>query len=312
MWLYVTCFQICIHCRGFLDLCIPQIGPEPSKTQQDDADRVMRELLQEEDKAAAPAAVGSQKKSGTTNVRDDSEAGSDGESFATTGTQPATAGLQAADLKGQAGIATRKKKQKGADRAMKNILLQSTPEKIKLQQEDADRAMRELLEEEENEKADAAAVSQKKNKQVSFRKKKTGNEGVSASKTALWATEAEEAGAAERGVEDEAIFMAVSLSDASSEVEVAQTAAMGPVLPRFNVDCLRCPLTMEVMTDPVMTADGQTYERTQIESWFELGNRTSPMTRAELPNTNLTPNIALRNAIRENRSFFKEPAGRGQ
>jgi hypothetical protein len=61
VWLYVTCFQICIHCRSFLDLCIPQIGPEPSKTQQDDADRVMRELLQEEDKAAAPAAVVSQK-----------------------------------------------------------------------------------------------------------------------------------------------------------------------------------------------------------------------------------------------------------
>jgi hypothetical protein len=31
---------------------------------------------------------------------------------------------------------------------------------------------------------------------------------------------------------------------------------------------LECPLTMEVMRDPVITADGQTYERAEIEKWF--------------------------------------------
>ena len=67
-----------------------------------------------------------------------------------------------------------------------------------------------------------------------------------------------------------------------------------------RLDSFQCPLTMEVMTDPVITADGQTYERTEIESWFARGERTSPLTGAELPNTNLTPNIALRNAIQEN------------
>ena len=56
---------------------------------------------------------------------------------------------------------------------------------------------------------------------------------------------------------------------------------------------------MEVMRDPVITADGQTYERAEIGSWFALGNRTNPLTGAELPSTNLLPNIALRNAIRE-------------
>jgi hypothetical protein len=29
-----------------------------------------------------------------------------------------------------------------------------------------------------------------------------------------------------------------------------------------------------------ITADGQTYERTEIESWFALGKRTSPLTGA--------------------------------
>ena len=56
---------------------------------------------------------------------------------------------------------------------------------------------------------------------------------------------------------------------------------------------------MEVMRDPVMTVDGQTYERTEIEKWFALGNKTSPLTGEELPSTNLLPNIALRKAIRE-------------
>jgi len=47
-----------------------------------------------------------------------------------------------------------------------------------------------------------------------------------------------------------------------------------------SLDSFQCPLTMEVMTDPVITADGQTYERTGIESWFALGKRTSPLTGA--------------------------------
>ena len=62
---------------------------------------------------------------------------------------------------------------------------------------------------------------------------------------------------------------------------------------------LECPLTMEVMGDPVMTSDGQTDERAEIEKWFALGNRTSPLTGEELSSTNLLPNIALRQVIRE-------------
>jgi hypothetical protein len=65
----------------------------------------------------------------------------------------------------------------------------------------------------------------------------------------------------------------------------------------LDLDSLHCPLTMEVMRDPVLAADGQTYERAEIEKWFANGNRMSPLTGAELPSTLLTPNIALRKAI---------------
>ncbi len=73
--------------------------------------------------------------------------------------------------------------------------------------------------------------------------------------------------------------------------------AEGPML--SENDSFQCPLTMEVMRDPVITADGHTYERKEIEKWFALGNRTSPLTGAELPSANLTSNIALRKVIQE-------------
>jgi hypothetical protein len=52
--------------------------------------------------------------------------------------------------------------------------------------------------------------------------------------------------------------------------------------------------------DPVITVDGQTYERTEIEERCALGNRTSTLTGDALPSTNFFPNIALHcKAIRE-------------
>jgi serine/threonine protein kinase len=53
------------------------------------------------------------------------------------------------------------------------------------------------------------------------------------------------------------------------------------------------------MPDHVICADGRTYERYEIETWFARGMMTSPLTGAELPHTNLTQNIGLRNAIEE-------------
>lgn len=52
------------------------------------------------------------------------------------------------------------------------------------------------------------------------------------------------------------------------------------------------------MTDPVICADGHTYERDAITNWLQV-NHSSPMTRQSLFSTQLTPNIALRNIIQE-------------
>ena len=69
----------------------------------------------------------------------------------------------------------------------------------------------------------------------------------------------------------------------------------------FPVDemhAFRCPITQELMDDPVFTSDGHTYERAAIEHWLQTHN-TSPVTNDVLPNTSLTPNHGLRNAIEE-------------
>jgi len=57
-----------------------------------------------------------------------------------------------------------------------------------------------------------------------------------------------------------------------------------------------CPLTKQIMSDPVIAADGFTYEREAIEQWFRSQN-TSPQTNLELPNTHLIPNHSLRSII---------------
>lgn len=54
------------------------------------------------------------------------------------------------------------------------------------------------------------------------------------------------------------------------------------------------PISLDVMTDPVATADGQVYDREFIQEWFKLQEAhrspfTSPLTGLELENTNLIP-----------------------
>ena len=62
-----------------------------------------------------------------------------------------------------------------------------------------------------------------------------------------------------------------------------------------------CPISLVIMRDPVVTDDGQSYERTEIEAWFKTQREanepiTSPL-RAPLKSSELVPNHSLRRAI---------------
>merc|ERR1719343_1263956 len=50
-----------------------------------------------------------------------------------------------------------------------------------------------------------------------------------------------------------------------------------------------CPITQEIMVDPVIASDGHTYDRHAITEWLRTHD-TSPTTNMRLPNKNLIPN----------------------
>ncbi|GER53093.1 U-box domain-containing protein 9 [Striga asiatica] len=58
-----------------------------------------------------------------------------------------------------------------------------------------------------------------------------------------------------------------------------------------------CPLSKELMRDPVIIATGQTFDRPFIQKWLKAGNRTCPKTEQVLSHTILTPNHLIRDMI---------------
>ena len=67
-----------------------------------------------------------------------------------------------------------------------------------------------------------------------------------------------------------------------------------PAVPDEEVH--RCPITHEPMQDPVVTADGHTYERGSITEWLQL-SAVSPLTGLPLRHMELVPNHYLRGII---------------
>ncbi|CAK7346388.1 unnamed protein product [Dovyalis caffra] len=65
-----------------------------------------------------------------------------------------------------------------------------------------------------------------------------------------------------------------------------------PIPPYF-----RCPLSLELMLDPVIVASGQTYDRVSIQKWLDQGLTICPRTRQTLSHTNLIPNYTVKAMI---------------
>ncbi|KAK1310951.1 U-box domain-containing protein 18 [Acorus calamus] len=65
------------------------------------------------------------------------------------------------------------------------------------------------------------------------------------------------------------------------------------------IEDLQCPISLELMLDPVTVSTGQTYDRASIKQWMRAGNLTCPVTGERLASTDLVPNLALKNLIRQ-------------
>ena len=80
----------------------------------------------------------------------------------------------------------------------------------------------------------------------------------------------------------------------------AELAAGQRTLDRLDCDAppaaYCCPITQELMVDPVFTSDGHTYERHAIHEWL-FDHDTSPNTGERLLHKEVTPNIMARGLI---------------
>ena len=72
-----------------------------------------------------------------------------------------------------------------------------------------------------------------------------------------------------------------------------------------ELQAFNCPITQDIMNDPVTCMDGHTYEKEAIQRWFAKHD-TSPLTGAKLPSKHLIPNFALKSAINELKSAIDE------
>ncbi|VAI17780.1 unnamed protein product [Triticum turgidum subsp. durum] len=90
------------------------------------------------------------------------------------------------------------------------------------------------------------------------------------------------------------VYCRVVLFDHIDSKQSDATAARPATCPEWiRPEALQCPITLELMTDPVTVSTGQTYDRASITRWMKAGCRTCPVTGEKLRTADLVPNAAL-------------------
>ena len=84
----------------------------------------------------------------------------------------------------------------------------------------------------------------------------------------------------------------------SSEDEVRPIAAAAATTTAALPNMPSCPITGEPMQDPVVAADGHTYERSAIARWLKTSDK-SPLTGSLLSHKNLVPNYMLLSSLQQ-------------
>lgn len=76
---------------------------------------------------------------------------------------------------------------------------------------------------------------------------------------------------------------------------MAETGEMELTIPNHY----RCPISLDLMKDPVTLSTGITYDRQSIETWIEAGNVTCPITNQVLRSVEPIPNHTIRKMIQD-------------
>lgn len=85
------------------------------------------------------------------------------------------------------------------------------------------------------------------------------------------------------------------LQDALRSARLATGSSLVAIQPE-DVDLCICPITQCLMSDPVQTIDGQTYDRSGITQWLE-SHHTSPLTNLPLTSFILVPDMRRRELV---------------
>ncbi|KAH9331848.1 hypothetical protein KI387_003956, partial [Taxus chinensis] len=78
-----------------------------------------------------------------------------------------------------------------------------------------------------------------------------------------------------------------------SRYATAQAAVKTDPIARYFL----CPISSELMADPVVLSSGQTYDRAYIQEWLDTDHTTCPKTEQALKHTILTPNYLVGSMI---------------
>ncbi|PRQ41168.1 putative aminoacyltransferase, E1 ubiquitin-activating enzyme [Rosa chinensis] len=67
----------------------------------------------------------------------------------------------------------------------------------------------------------------------------------------------------------------------------------------LNLEDFRCPISLEIMTDPVTIRTGHSYDRSSIMKWFRAGKPICPKTGEKMKSMEVVPNLALKRLIQQ-------------
>ena len=86
-------------------------------------------------------------------------------------------------------------------------------------------------------------------------------------------------------------------SNENSKEEKEEEGVFIPAESNF-IEAFLCPISQDIMEDPVMTKYGHTYERSEIEKWIDKYHN-DPLTKKPLEKSDLFPNYNMKNLIEE-------------
>ncbi|XP_020575714.1 U-box domain-containing protein 21-like [Phalaenopsis equestris] len=94
--------------------------------------------------------------------------------------------------------------------------------------------------------------------------------------------------------------MAFSRKKRPSWSKLFKSATTPPIVSELTFPGhFRCPISLDLMKDPVTAPTGITYDRENIERWLETGNSTCPVTNMALNSHGLIPNHTIRRLIQD-------------